>query len=187
VRRRAAKPPGPPPDKRARTMKMVRLALLLFSKTRASIATHRKLIDVNVAGRAVGIFQRVGVTFTPVYKCIHIYENLSSLTEFENYYQYTRQVRTTSRQHLNITASWLHAPLTHPCGVSCVCVCVFAGTPHSCKRTWCSRVPPGRPSWRAGEPTSPTFTRSRASSSSKHTCGTPPKISSRPPRYANTP
>ncbi|ELR24494.1 exocyst complex component 6, putative, partial [Acanthamoeba castellanii str. Neff] len=39
----------------------------------------------------VGIFQRVGVTFTPVYKCIHIYENLSSLTEFENYYQYTRQ------------------------------------------------------------------------------------------------
>jgi hypothetical protein len=41
----------------------------------------------------VGIFQRVGVTFTPVYKCIHIYENLSSLTEFENYYQYTRQLQ----------------------------------------------------------------------------------------------
>jgi hypothetical protein len=48
---------------------------------------------------AVGIFQRVGVTFTPVYKCIHIYENLASLTEFENYYQYTRQVRPS-----------LHAP-----------------------------------------------------------------------------
>jgi hypothetical protein len=44
VQRRAAKPLGPPPDKRARTMKMVRLAFLLFNKTLASIATHRKLL-----------------------------------------------------------------------------------------------------------------------------------------------
>lgn len=43
-------------------------------------------------GRAVGIFQRVGVAFTPVYKCIHIYDSLASIGEFESYYQYTRQV-----------------------------------------------------------------------------------------------
>ncbi len=88
-----------------------------------TVALSLRLIDVNVAGSAVGIFQRVGVTFTPVYKCIHIYENLSSLTEFENYYQYTRQVRTypATPKRCRITYSSLHL-------VWCVCVCSLAAS-----------------------------------------------------------
>jgi len=41
----------------------------------------------------VGIFQQVGVTFVPVYKCMHIYDSLSSAAEFESYYQHTRQLQ----------------------------------------------------------------------------------------------
>ncbi len=45
----------------------------------------------------VTLFERVeGVTFTPVYRCIHIYQTLCAINEFQNYYQYTRQVSTAN-------------------------------------------------------------------------------------------
>jgi len=119
------------------------------------------------------------VTFVPVYKCMHIYDSLSSAAEFESYYQHTRQVSLSraggeKRRRGDSCMPEPQGYCAHRNGFCIIC---------SCKRISCCRAPLGLPSWRAQGHTSLTFTRLLVFLLLRPTPGTRPIISSPSPRY----